>query len=66
MNGYPKNHDCANRQPKHDELQREVDEWCKTHEIEKIDFGKTSDSDINTWSKQKWAGKILSDDFDED
>jgi hypothetical protein len=67
MNGYPKNHDCTERQPKHDEIDRQIAEWRKTHEIEVIPTGAVSAGYGDRESKlQKWTSRLPWLESDED
>ena len=65
MNGYPKNHDCAERQPKHDEIDRQIADWRKSgHEIEVIPFGAVSNPQGPRFNGER--GKNLPADYDDE
>lgn len=68
MNGYPKNHDCRERQPKHDEIDQQIADWRKSgHEIEVIPFGAVSNPQGPHFNnKARGSTKMMADDFDED
>lgn len=65
MNGYPKNHDCHAKQPEHDRIARDIEEWEKTHKIEVITFGAVSNPQGPVFNGQRTT-KNLPLDYDEE